>query len=111
MENVIVTQIRSNLESVMESFVAMQTCQNEEFRNQNLQTSEVLRQLSIMAESLGIHSKALEIQIFKLAHIPIGPFPEGHVNVVTTRSEKQVEKSRENDKEVDESSCEKKGRD
>lgn len=61
-----------------------------------------------MVESLATHSKALEIQISQLAHIPLGPFSEGHVNIVTIRSEKQVKNYRENSKEVEVSSGEKK---
>ncbi|KAI5413421.1 hypothetical protein KIW84_057848 [Lathyrus oleraceus] len=93
---------------MMKNFMATQTRKNKEFRNQNFHTSGVLRKLNIVVESLATHNKALETQIFQLAHTPLGPFPEGHVNIVTTRSEKQVEKSRENDKEVKESSGEKK---
>lgn len=60
-----------------------------------------------MVKSIVTHSRALETQISQLAHISLGPFPEGHVNVVTTRSGKQVENSRQNDKEVEESSDQK----
>lgn len=88
MENFIATQTRSNLESMMKSFVVIKTLHNEEFRNQNLHTSETLRQLNTMAESLVTHSKALETQISPLAHISLGTFPKGHVNIVTTKSGK-----------------------
>lgn len=37
---------KSNLESTMKNFVETQTRQNKDFKNQNLLTNEVLRQLS-----------------------------------------------------------------
>lgn len=92
----------------MDSFAATQTRLNEEFRNQNLHTSEALRQLSTMVESIMTPIKALETHILRLPHTPLGPFHEGHMNVVTTRSEKQIENSKENDKKVEESSGERK---
>lgn len=61
-----------------------------------------------MAESLVTYNKALETQISQLAHTALGPYHKGHVNVLTTISENQVKNSRDNDKEVEESSDEKK---
>lgn len=63
-----------------------------------LHTSEVLRQVTTMVDSLATHNKELETQIFQLTRIPLGP----------TRSGKQVKDYRENDKKVEESSGEEK---
>lgn len=63
MENFIAMQARSNLESMMESFMVTQTLYNEEFINQNLYTSEFLKQQNIMVKSLMTHNKALETKI------------------------------------------------
>lgn len=60
-----------------------------------------------MAKSLATNIKALETQIPELAHTLLGPLPEGHVNIVKIISENQVENSRENYKEVKETSGEK----
>lgn len=50
----------------------------------------------------------METQFTQIAHIPLGSFPEGHINPVITISGKKVENVRENDKEVEDNSSDKK---
>ncbi|XP_050888936.1 uncharacterized protein LOC127094110 [Lathyrus oleraceus] len=79
--------------------MATQTLQNEEFRKQSLYINETLRQLNNVVESLATHNKAMETQISLLSQTPLKPFPEKHMDVVTTTSEKSIENPKENDKE------------
>lgn len=51
---------KSNLETMMESFLAMQTRQNKEFRNQNLFINGVLMQLTTKFEYIFNHNKMFE---------------------------------------------------
>lgn len=108
MENFVAAQKWSNLESMMESFVAIQSLYNEGFRSQNLHTNEALGQQTTMVESLVTHNKELETKISQLARIPLEPFPERHVNIVTTMGSKQIENYGENDKKLEEISGEEK---
>ncbi|XP_050909924.1 uncharacterized protein LOC127123775 [Lathyrus oleraceus] len=57
MEDFIATQTYSRIESMMERFVATQTLQNEEFRKQSFYTNETLTQLNPMVESLVTHNE------------------------------------------------------
>lgn len=71
-----------------------------------LHISEVLRQITNMIKSLVTHNKALKTQISQLEHNPLVPFTKGRVNVVIEESGKQVESSREKNREVEENSDE-----
>lgn len=57
-----------NLELLVEIFIIAQTRKNEEFKNQNLHTNEVLIQLTSKVASISNHNKMLKNQIFKVAH-------------------------------------------
>ncbi|XP_050919081.1 uncharacterized protein LOC127136583 [Lathyrus oleraceus] len=99
MEDFIVTQTHSRIESMMERFVATQNLQNEEFRKQSLYTNETLRQLNTVVESLVTHNEALETQISLRAQTPLGPLPEKDADAVTITSEKYTENPKESDNE------------
>lgn len=60
------TSWKYNLESTIEIFVATQTRQNDDFRNQKLHTNEVLMQLTTKNESMSTHNKMMEIEIFQI---------------------------------------------
>lgn len=60
-----------------------------------------------MVKPLANHNKELETQISLLAQTHLGPFPEKHVDVVATSSEKQIEIPKESNDEVEVSSGEK----
>ncbi|XP_058761643.1 uncharacterized protein LOC131635058 [Vicia villosa] len=72
---------KSNLEIIMENFVATQTQQNKEFMNQNIHTSELVKQLATKVDALATHNKMLETQISQVAQqqgttaAPAGVFP------------------------------------
>lgn len=57
---------KSKLETMMESFLAMQNCKNGEFINKTLHTNEVLMRLTTMIEYISTHNKILETQISKV---------------------------------------------
>lgn len=112
----IISSKKSNLEILMENFLMMQTRQNDDFRNHNLHTNEVLQQLTIKIELVATHNKMLETYITQVVQTQASTFvpprsflgqPEqntmGHRNVVTTQSGKQVVSSNEWEKEVYES--------
>lgn len=84
-----------NLEILMENFVAAQTRQSGDLIEKNLHISKTLEQLMYMVESLATRSKTLETQIIQLTCIPPGPDPEGHVNTVITRREKDTKSPKE----------------
>ena len=98
-DNYVETLTLSKLECTMRKFMATQTMQNREFMNQLFNTKETLRQLNIVVESLATPNKEMETQISLLAQTPLGPFPEKHVDVVTTTSEKSIENPKKSDNE------------
>lgn len=55
--------IKSDLEIITETFVIIQTKQNDEFNNHNLHANEIHRQLESKIDSIYIHNKILETQI------------------------------------------------
>ena len=73
--------------------------QNKEFINQNVHTSELVKQLATKVDALATHNKMLETQISQVAQqqettvAPAGVFPgqpqpnpKGHANSITLRS-------------------------
>lgn len=58
---------KSNLELMMENFVASQTQKNKEFMNQNVHTLELVKQLATKVDALDTHNKMLETQISQVA--------------------------------------------
>ena len=54
---------KSNLEAMLETFVAAQSKQNEEFKQQTQVMNEAIRQLTSKVDSLATHNKMLENQI------------------------------------------------
>ena len=100
MEDFEETLTHSRLESMVENFIETQTIQNEAIRNRSLQNDQTLRQLNNVVESLVTHNMAMETQISMFAQNPLGPFPEEHVDVEATVSEKQFE-SPESDNEFE----------
>ncbi|KAI5396354.1 hypothetical protein KIW84_062526 [Lathyrus oleraceus] len=96
---------KSNLELMMESFIATQAQTNKDFLNQNIHTSEQLKQLASKVDALATHNKMLETQISQVAQhqasttSPTRTFPgqpqpnsKGHANVVILRSGKEVDR-------------------
>ncbi|CAJ2657668.1 unnamed protein product [Trifolium pratense] len=96
--------MKSNLELMMENFIALQTQTNKEFLNQNIHTNEQIKQLTSRLELLTTHNKMLETQIAQVAQqqastsAPAGifpgqpqPNPRGHVNAVILRSGTQYD--------------------
>lgn len=67
---------KSNLELIMEIFVASQTQQNKEFINQNVHTSELVKQIATKVDALATHNKMLETQISQVAHNKQLPQPQ-----------------------------------
>src|SRR4051812_11480585 len=93
------THRKSNLEIMMENFIASQQQTNKDFLNQNIHNSEQLKQLSNKVDALATHNKMLETQISQVAQqqaptaAPAGTFPaqpqpnpKGHANAITLRS-------------------------
>ena len=87
---------KSNLEILMENFIANQAQQNKEFLNQNVHTGEQLKLLANKVDALATHNKMLETQISQVAQhqassaAPAGTFPgqpqpnpKGHANAIT----------------------------
>ena len=58
---------KSNLEILMENFIATQAQTNKEFLNQNIHTSEQIKQLVNKVDALATHNKMLETQISQVA--------------------------------------------
>ncbi|CAJ2633397.1 unnamed protein product [Trifolium pratense] len=96
--------MKSNLELMMENFIALQTQTNKEFLNQNIHTNEQIKQLTSRLDVLTTHNKMLETQIAQVAQqqastsAPAGifpgqpqPNPRGHVNAVILRSGTQYD--------------------
>ncbi|CAJ2633013.1 unnamed protein product [Trifolium pratense] len=96
--------MKSNLELMMENFIAVQTQTNKEVLNQNIHTSEKIKQLTSRLDVLTTHNKMLETQIAQVAQqrastsAPAGifpgqpqPNPRGHVNAVILRSGTQYD--------------------
>ncbi|KAK2410400.1 hypothetical protein QL285_045765 [Trifolium repens] len=90
---------QSNLEMMMENFIAAQAQTNKDFLNQNIHTSEQIKKLTSKLDVLATHNRMLETQISQVAQqqastsAPAGifpgqpqPNPKGHVNVVILRS-------------------------
>lgn len=88
MEDFIAMQTHSRIKYMIERFVATQNLQNKDFRKKKLYTNETLRQLNTVVESLATHNEALETKFSLLAQIPPRPFPKKHGDVVITNSEK-----------------------
>ncbi|CAJ2627735.1 unnamed protein product [Trifolium pratense] len=96
--------MKSNLELMMENFIAIQTQTNKEVLNQNIHTNEQIKQLTSRLDVLTTHNKMLETQIAQVAQqqastsAPAGifpgqpePNPRGHVNAIILRSGKQLD--------------------
>lgn len=98
-EDFIATHALYRLEFMIERFVATQNLQTEEFRKQILYTNEIFWQLNSVVESIVTHNKEMETQISLLAQTPLGPFPEKHMDVVTTTTEKSIENPKEIEKD------------
>ncbi|XP_050919410.1 uncharacterized protein LOC127136946 [Lathyrus oleraceus] len=90
---------KSNLEIMMENFIATQVQTNKYFLNQNTHTSEQIKQLANKVDALATHNKMLETQISQVAQqqaptvAPAGTFPgqpqpnpKGHANAIILRS-------------------------
>jgi hypothetical protein len=66
---------------MMESFIATQAQTNKDFLNQNIHTSDQLKQLANKLDALATHNKMLETQISQVAQqqaftdAPTGTFP------------------------------------
>ncbi|KAI5383056.1 hypothetical protein KIW84_070451 [Lathyrus oleraceus] len=86
---------KSNLEIMMENFIATQAQTNKDFLNQNIHTSEKIKQLANKVDALATHDKMLETQISQVAQqqapiaSPAGTFPgqpqpnpKGHANAI-----------------------------
>lgn len=95
---------KSNLELMMESFIATQAHTNKDFLNQNIHTSEQLKQLANKVDALATHNKMLETQTSQVAQhqastaAPAGTFPgqpqpnpKEHATAVILRSGKEVD--------------------
>ncbi|KAK2368342.1 hypothetical protein QL285_081543 [Trifolium repens] len=71
---------KSNLELMMENFIAVQTQTNKEVLNQNIHTSEQIKQLTSKLDILATHNKMPETQISQVAQqqastsAPVGTF-------------------------------------
>lgn len=52
---------------MMENFIVSQTKKSNEFKNQNLHMSEIVRQLASKFDSIATHNKMLDTQIFQVA--------------------------------------------
>jgi hypothetical protein len=90
---------KSNLEIMMENFIATQAQTNKDFLNQNIHTSEQIKQLANKVDALATHNKMLETQISQVAQqqaptaAPASTFPgqpkpnpKGHANAIILRS-------------------------
>ncbi|WJX45921.1 hypothetical protein P8452_32768 [Trifolium repens] len=102
MENFIAAQAQTN--KMMENFIAAQVQTNKDFLNQNIHTSEQIKKLNNKLDVLATHNRMLETQISQVAQqqastsAPAGIFPgqpeqnpKGHVNVVILRSGTQYD--------------------
>ena len=88
----------------MENFIASQQQTNKDFLNQNVHTSEQIKQLASKVDALATHNKMLETQISQVAQqqaptaAPTGTFPgqpqpnpKGHAHAIILRSGTEVE--------------------
>ncbi|KAI5438249.1 hypothetical protein KIW84_024119 [Lathyrus oleraceus] len=95
---------KSNLEIMMENFIASQQQTNKEFLNQNVHTNEQIKQLASKVDALATHNKMLETQISQVAQqqaptaAPTGTFPgqpqpnpKSHAHAIILRSRTEVE--------------------
>jgi hypothetical protein len=102
MENFIAAQAQTN--NMMENFIAAQAQTNKDFLNQNIHTSEQIKKLTSKLDVLATHNRMLETQISQVAQqqastsAPAGifpgqpqPNPKGHVNAVILRSGTQYD--------------------
>lgn len=81
----------------------MQTRKNEDFRDQNFHISEFLMHLTTMIDSFALETRISQVAQQQVSSsITQGSFPKEYVNVMTTRSGKQIESYGEKDKEVEE---------
>ncbi|XP_058764753.1 uncharacterized protein LOC131638223 [Vicia villosa] len=95
---------KSNLELMMENFIATQTQTNKDFINQNVHTNEQIKQLATKVDALATHNKMLETQISQVAQqqAPTAapartfpgqpqPNPKGHAHAIIMRSGREME--------------------
>ncbi|XP_058726309.1 uncharacterized protein LOC131597641 [Vicia villosa] len=95
---------KSNLELMMENFIATQTQTNKDFLNQNVHNNEQIKQLETKVDALATHNKMLETQISQVAQqqaptaAPAGTFPgqpqlnpKGHAHAIILRSGKEMD--------------------
>lgn len=86
---------------MMENFAISQTKQNDEFKNHNIHINEIHKKLASKVDSITIHTKMLNTQIFQVAEqqssssVPTEIFvgepeqiPKGHLNIAILRNEK-----------------------
>ncbi|XP_058745975.1 uncharacterized protein LOC131618833 [Vicia villosa] len=97
---------KSNLELMMENFIATQTQTSKDFLNQNIHTNEKIKQLATKVDALATHNKMLETQISQVAQqqaptaAPAGTFPghpqpnpKGHAHAIILRSGREMDES------------------
>ncbi|XP_058732590.1 uncharacterized protein LOC131604121 [Vicia villosa] len=97
---------KSNLELMMENFIATQTQTNKDLINKNVHTNEQIKQLATKVDSLATHNKMLETQISQVAQqqtltaAPAGTFPrqpqpnpKGHAHAIILRSGREIDES------------------
>ena len=90
---------KSNLELMMENFIATQAQTNKDVQNQNIHTNEQIKQLANKIDALATHNKMLETQISQVAQqqaptaAPTDTFPgqpqpnpKGHAHAIILRS-------------------------
>ncbi|XP_058750988.1 uncharacterized protein LOC131624001 [Vicia villosa] len=95
---------KSNLELMMENFIATQTQTNKDFLNQNVHTNEQIKQLETKVDALATHNKMLKTQISQVAQqqaptsAPAGKFPgqpqpnpKGHTHAIILRSGREMD--------------------
>ncbi|XP_058785071.1 uncharacterized protein LOC131659980 [Vicia villosa] len=95
---------KSNLEIMMENFIATQTQTNKDFIIQNVHTNEQIKQLATKVDALATHNKMLETQISQVAQqqaptaAPAGTFPgqpqpnpKGHAHAIILRSCREMD--------------------
>lgn len=58
---------KSNVELLLENFIATQTQQNKEFANQHVHTNELMKQISRKLDVMATHKKMLETQISQVS--------------------------------------------
>jgi hypothetical protein len=96
---------KSNLEIMMENFIATQAQTNKDFLNQNIHTSEQIKLLANKVGALATHNKMFETQILQVAQqqaptvAPASTFPrqpqpnsKGHANAIILRSGTELDR-------------------